>query len=276
MPPNKPYVRPKVQDSNGSFNTQWAGLNPHLIAKIFPVNSKGERIAGNEVHAPLLDGAEIEASMNWASAFENSGVESIKPTMSAMVQSGAIAPVLNSLEGDASSDRGVMSRAYGAITEATGINSGLKSAAGWAGQFEGRTGMTKLNSMQIFTGSMPIRLTITAVFRAFMDPIEEVMRPKDQLWEWSLPQHLQEDGIIAGFSKNDSLVGSFLPSEVPQLIGLKYKGRILAPLVIESISEPLDAPIDGNASCVQVSIPLSIASLTALDKNDWIKSSSTQ
>lgn len=267
----------KLQDSAASaqdtdFNTQWTGLNPHLIAKIFPVDNKGNRIDGKEVHAPLADGATIEISMNWQSPFENSGAESVTPALTQMLQSGALSSIFNAIEGQAESS-GLIAQANTFLAQFDEIGS-ISSVSEWSSKYEGKTGMTKLNSTQIFTGAMPVRISCSAIFRAFKDPVNEVERPVSQLFQWTLPKHLQSDGIIAGLISGgtEGLISGLFPSDVPQMIGIQYKGRTLAPLVIESISEPMDSPIDSDGNYVSMEIPLTIASLTALDKDDWSSS----
>ena len=44
-------------------------------------------------------------------------------------------------------------------------------------QFEGRTGITKLNSTQVFTGMPPVKIQVTALLRAWRDSASEVEAP---------------------------------------------------------------------------------------------------
>jgi hypothetical protein len=41
------------------------------------------------------------------------------------------------------------------------------------------------------------------------------------------------------------------------------------PMVIESIGQPLDSPIDVNGQVISTQIPLQINSYCAFDANDW-------
>jgi len=253
---------------------QWLGLNPNLLCHIYPVDYSGTRIAGSEVVAPLVDGGTLEASFNWQSPFENAGTESKAPMLAAMLQSGAIQPVLSSLTAAAS---GTGTAAGNAVA------SGIGSLSASAKEFEGKTGITKLNSTQIFSGMPPIKLSITLVFRAFANARAEVMKPYEQLWRWALPQELARDGAIAGLIKTATsqdqkdvkdYLHALMPSRAPMLVGIQYKKRILAPMVIESISEPLDSPITETGDYARLLIPITISTLSALDKNDWVKVSS--
>lgn len=245
------------------YDVQWGKLNPHLIAKIFPVDNDGKRIDGKEVHAPIAEGAEIEMTANWVSPFESSGADSVIPSVAAMMQSGAIQPLVSTFEGamEKYTPEGVSDWVKENITN---------PATDSLNDLQNKTGMTKLNSTQIFTGSMPVRITLSLIFRAYKDAMEEVERPNNQLWQWALPQHLQKEGAIAGAGRHDSFISAAFPSVTPQLVGMTYKGHTYAPLVIESISKPIDSPITEHGDHTSLLVPVMMSSMTALDKNDWI------
>ena len=50
---------------------------------------------------------------------------------------------------------------------------------------------------------------------------------------------------------------------------MTYKGRTYAPLVIESIGQPISSPVDSNGRYVELLVPMTLCSLTALDRADW-------
>jgi hypothetical protein len=50
---------------------------------------------------------------------------------------------------------------------------------------------------------------------------------------------------------------------------MRYKGLIYSPLVSESISDPISSPVDAGGRYVEKLVPLSLATLTAIDHNDW-------
>ncbi|AIY40137.1 hypothetical protein LT85_0979 [Collimonas arenae] len=52
------------------------------------------------------------------------------------------------------------------------------------------------------------------------------------------------------------------------MIGFTYKRRTYAPMVIESIGEPLSSPIESNGFYTEILIPMTLCSLTAHDKDD--------
>ncbi|HEY0662788.1 MAG TPA: hypothetical protein VGD21_15875, partial [Lysobacter sp.] len=135
----------------------------------------------------------------------------------------------------------------------------------------GRTGITKLNSTQVFSGMPPVKLSMTLHFRALIDPVSEVRAPLAQLKEWALPQVLANDGFIANAVKNgnkEGLVETVFPSVVPQIIGMQYGDMTLQPLVIESISEPITAPRSSDGAIIALSVQVTLATLTALDRRD--------
>jgi len=142
--------------------------------------------------------------------------------------------------------------------------------SGAASAAEGRSSITKLNSIQIFSGMPPVKFTITAVFRAWRDPQKEVEDPVNQLIKWALPVHLEGDSILLSRLVAQGIsFDTFLPSQVPVFIAMKYKGKIYKPLVIESIGDPIGSPIDKNGKFTEKSIPMTLATLTAIDRGDW-------
>ncbi|MGS0741335.1 hypothetical protein ACVBEF_05825 [Glaciimonas sp. GG7] len=252
------------QGTTGSMQilrSEWLGLSPHLIAKIYPVGRHGERTGQEqcEVHAPVTAGGNIEATLNWQSPFEQSSPDSKAPALIAMLQSGALLPGINDLK-----------RMFGfggtpeqAPQDVSKIEASIK-------KFEGRTGITKLNSTQIFTGMPPIKINVSLIFRAFSNPKGEVFDPLKKIWEWALPQKLSDDSLVKRLAgtKDEGVISSMFPSTAPQLIGFQYKQRSFAPMVIETIGEPIDAPIDRDGYYTDITIPLTLATLTALDRRD--------
>lgn len=95
--------------------------------------------------------------------------------------------------------------------------------------------------------------------------------------EWALPIELSKDGSVlaraAETAKGDmGYVEGSVPSKSPTRIAMKYKGRIYSPLVIESIGQPMTSPVDKNGRYVELAIPMTLCTLTALDRNDWARS----
>lgn len=237
----------------------WDGLSPHLIARFWPVERVGssrewQRVKNSPTVQAVLIESNLEMTLGWQSPFENAGADKGMPTLSAMLQSGAIQPFVDS-----------------------------KSSTGkFLESFEGRTGITKLNSTQVFSGMPPIRIQVSALFRAWRNAASEVEAPVNQLVNWALPQELASDGpiltLLAGIKTvaqgkplDEAAAKSVLPSLAPAKIAMKYKGRIYSPLVIESIGLPLSSPVDANGKFVELVVPMTLCSLTAIDRRDWGK-----
>lgn len=236
------------------------GLNPHLIAKMWEVDRKGKKIGNVTVFAPITQ-AELEITQQWQSPFEQAGVESIRPTLAAMAQAGAFQPVMASLglSGDGKAqvgDGSMVSKAMDALNS-----------------MEGRTGVTMVNSTQVYVGAPPARITLSLLFRAWSNPKTEVEQPKDQLVSWSLPKYLAPDGLLVNSINaaqgNGGWIDALMPSETPSLVALHYKNRTYKPMVIESIGLPLDSPITKKGEFASLIIPITLCSLTAWDRKSW-------
>ena len=242
------------------LSSDWTGLSRHLIASFFPVESyyaedaektkRWRRVPDSvEVQAPLTDGT-MDTTLNWHSPFENTGPDQKFSSFSALLQSGGITSLLQAIK------ELVPAGSQGFVQK--GIDS-LKA-------LEGKTGFTKLNSTQIFNGMPPVKISATAHFRALNDAVAEVRQPINQLMSWALPRKLSPDGLLVTAAKGDP---SLFPSEIPQIIGMQYADMSLMPLVIEAIPIPLTGPRDRNGVQLSAQITLSIASLSAIDQQDW-------
>lgn len=198
----------------------------------------------------------MQIALSWSSPFEDAGVDKIRPTITSMLQTGMIQPYLKN----------------------TGLDGGKIS--GFFSEFEGRTGITKLNSTQVFAGMPPVRIEVTALFRAWLDPVKEVEAPVNQLMEWALPEELAADGAIPSIingiklAYNDgpdrsAAIAALLPSTAPVMVAMQYKGRTFSPLVVENIVYPLSSPIDQNGNFTEISLPMTLCTLTAFDRKDW-------
>ncbi|MBL8473800.1 MAG: hypothetical protein JNM98_18565 [Rhodocyclaceae bacterium] len=248
---------------NNVLSSIWDGLSPHLIASFYEVaktdSGAWDRIDGKTdpvtVLAPLTD-ANMEITLNWQSPFEQAGPESKAPALMAMLQSGALQPVVDAVLGK-SKDGGPQQRS----------NDFLR-------QFEGRTGITQLNSTQVFNGMPPVKITVTALFRAWRDGRTEVEAPFNKLMEWALPVELSKDGSIlaraADTAKGEmGYVEALMPSRAPTRVAMRYKNRVFSPLVIESIGMPLSSPVNGWGDFVELAVPMTLCTLTAIDRKYW-------
>jgi hypothetical protein len=246
------------------LGSDWGRLSDHLLAYFTPVDDKGAPIAGEpQVRAPLSEG-NVEVSLNWQSPFEQSSPDTKAPAISAMIQSGQVELVVAALTRIAPGD-----------DQAQWKQDLRSGTAGLADSLRGRTSITKINSRQIFSGMPPIKFTITAHFRAYRDARKEVEQPIDQLMRWALPKKLYADGILNSLadpgatSSATEFIRRLFPSEAPTLIGFRYAGRNLSPMVIESIGYPIVAPRGDRGDLLTATVQMTIATLTALDQSDW-------
>ncbi len=248
-----------------TLSSNWEGLSPHLIAHFYEVAKTGDTWGRTQktdpatVQAPLTE-ANMEIALNWQSPFEQAGPETRAPALMAMLQSGALQPLVDAMLGKAPEGEGAQ-----------------RQSNEFLSRFEGRTGITKLNSTQVFNGMPPVKITVTALFRAWIDPLREVETPFNKLMEWALPIALARDGTILAqavqaMKGEKGYIEALMPSQSPTRIAMKYKGRVFSPLVIESIGQPLSSPVDSNGHFVELAVPLTLCTLTAIDRQDWSES----
>lgn len=246
------------------LSSDWTGLSPHLLASFFPVrrvvegtNVRWERVPGSpEVQAPLTDGS-LEQTANWISPFENQTADAKLSSLSSMFQTGGFEAILNSLQQFAGQDSFV----GGQIGE---VNANLKT-------LEGKTAVTKLNSTQVFSGMPPLRVNVTAHFRALFDSASEVEAPMDQLMAWALPKKLSTQGLVGNALDSSQEKGwrTVYPSEAPQVIGMQYANMLIKPMVFGQVPYPLTGPRDKDGRLICGSMSLSLETLSAIDKDDW-------
>jgi hypothetical protein len=107
-------------------------------------NARWEREPGSlEVRAPITGGS-LEQTANWVFPFESQTVDAKLSSLSSVFQVGGFEAMLNSLQQYLPAD----SFLGGSIDVAT---QQLKTL--------GRTGVTKLNSTQVFSGMPPLKIT---------------------------------------------------------------------------------------------------------------------
>lgn len=253
-----------MKASSNDLGSNWGSLSPLLLARVFVCDSKGvadiKEYQG--VYGAMEEGS-FEATFNWQSPFENMGPETKAPALTAMLQSGSLVPVLNALQAvNPAPDSKIGSM----------IDAGADKLKAAVKELEGRTGMTKLNSRQVFSGMPPVRVNFSMVFRAISDAATEVEAPLQRLLEWVFPQELAEEGILSEVVQTardvDSFIKALFPSKTPRLLGLTYAGRTWSPMVVESISYPLSGPKDAMGNFTDLTVQVNMATLTALDRPD--------
>ena len=82
---------------SNTLTSLWDGLNQHLIAQfceVVPLDGNDGRKWIKKDDSPIvaapLSEASMQADLQWQSPFENTGAESKIPTLSSMLQNGAI------------------------------------------------------------------------------------------------------------------------------------------------------------------------------------------
>ena len=250
------------------LSSQWGNLNPNLLARFQAIDYDGKPLPREpEVTAPLLEGARLSLQSNWQSVLENTAPESSAPGLTALIQSGALAPLSRFASDLTATDerdglRGAVSEFF-ADTE--------RAVAG----ARGLTGITKLNSTQIFRGMPPLKISLQAIFRAWRDPVREVEMPVQRLKEWAVPKRMAPEGFLLGAGGRDTeteeeavFIRRILPSEAPTLIRFSLGKRQFPTMVIESIDEPITSPINRDGDYVECILGMELSSLTALDRRD--------
>jgi len=192
------------------LSSDWTGLSKHLIASFYPVRRivDGTKFwwerepNSTEVQAPLTDGT-IEQTANWTSPFENQQADAKLSSVSALLQMNGLQPILNSIAGMFGNGSVVGDK----------ISSTGKALASLAG----KTAVTKLNSTQIFSGMPPMKISVTAHFRALRNSDDEVQLPIDQLMAWTLPKKLSSQGFVGNAVDAEQELGwkTLYPSEAP-------------------------------------------------------------
>lgn len=250
--------------SANDLGSDWGTLSPLLMGRIFVCDSKGvpDVTEYEGVYGPIEEGT-FEATFNWQSPFENMGPETKAPALTAMIQSGALVPVINALQAINPDPNGKIG---------TMLDAGADKLKSAVRELEGRTGITKLNSRQVFSGMPPVRVNFTIDFRALTNAAKEVEAPLQRLLEWVFPQELAEEGILSEVLQTsrdvDSFIKALFPSRAPKLLGLTYAGKTYSPMVVESISHSLTFPKDERGHFINLTVQVNMATLTALDRPD--------
>lgn len=240
-------------------------LNKHLLAYIRLFEPTAEDPFQVCV---LLEDAEFALENQYSTPFENSNPEGRMPNLMGMIQSGqmitSLTDVINiggfsapssqdSENGSAPQDKGMLGQVFDKLE-------GLK----------GRSTFTKLNSQQIYTSSNSVKISGTLVLSAWRNAHLEVERALQKLQEWATPKKLADKSALMSGLQEKSLEG-FFPSIIPPTVSLAYGGKTYEPLVIESLSAPITAPMTADGSRIAVKCQISFSSEKAWDKSDVIK-----
>jgi hypothetical protein len=279
----------KAKSANaGTLGSIWGekGLNKNLVVKIRPVvegnieGGQGAQTYNVDTSQPtvesLFEDAEFAIESQYSTPFESSNPEGRLPNLMGMVQSGQISAAYFSFFAainDPTGISGAIGDGASAIGEATGISdtfSGtLTEAEGKLQGLLGRSNFTKLNSRQIFTSSNSVRITGSLVFQAWENASKEVEAALRQLQVWASAKSLSSKSLIVG-GLSDGFSQAMFPSEIPPLVQLQYGGKTYKPMVIESVSAPITAPMNSNGDRIAVKVQVTFLSLTAWDAQNII------
>jgi len=242
--------------------------NKHLLANLFLCDKHGVQDSKDKtvITAPAFD-VNLDVTLNWHSQFESMNMDNFKPSLMAMIQSGEIGTAVQGLQAlsDKLQPEWLKEITGGQLSKTLGEKS--TDFVELAKQLEGMTGITKLNSRQVFAGMPPIKITLSMAFRAFHDAVKEVQEPTNTILQWALPKRLANDGLT-GRTDANSVISALFPSEAPAFVGLVYGRNRYAPLVIEGAPVQLDGPITSDGVPAYRVVQLTLATLTALDRND--------
>ena len=267
--------------SSKKLGSNWGdmGLNKNLIVKIRPViegnfeGGQGEQTYNVDPAAPvvesLFEDAEFTIESQYSTPFESSNPEGRLPNLMGMIQSGQVSAAYYSFfaaVNDPTGFTGTLGDNGAAVGEATGISaSGIfEEAEGQLQGLLGRSNFTKLNSRQIFTSSNSVRISGSLVFQAWANAKTEVEVALQQLQNWASAAKLSAESLIVGGIKN-GFSESMFPSIIPPLVQLQYGGKTYSPMVIESVSAPITAPMNKDGHRIAVKAQISFLSLTAWD-----------
>lgn len=254
--------------------SNWGSLHPDLIVTLSSCDRKGNA-TGDSVKAVIKEGS-MEQQFNWKSPFEDMQVEMLHPNLMLAANgltSGAVPALMQSLfdvtqgQETATSETGEGGSANGA---GGGMSGMLKELVGSLDKFDGRSGITKMNSRQVFAGHSPLKITMTLLFRAWQDPNSEVVKPFQTLQKMAYPKTLAEDHIQAVGGEEmgvDMAIKAIFPSEAPSFVKMTYKGETYPPMVIETIGKPLDAPYSIMGD-LWLEVPITLETAHSLDYKD--------
>lgn len=235
-------------------SSNWGAIHPDLIAVFHQIDAQGNA-TGVSFKALVKDG-NIEQQFNWSSPFETLTAESRHPTLMAAAQSGAFGELTQAILGG---------------TEQSAEQSGVvKTLKEFADSAVGKTGITKVNSRQVFAGHAPLKVTMTLVFRAWQDPQSEVAAPFAALQQMAYPPHMAENVLHEAAGKEGLTqkgLALLFPSDAPLFVRLTYKGETYPPLVFESIGKPLDSPYSPMGD-LWLEVPVALESYQSLDWQD--------
>lgn len=274
---SNPASNPKTGTPTvASVGSLWRqnGLNTHLVAKIRRVKEgnleggQGEQTYDVDTTQPIVEAifedADLTVESQYSTPFEASNPESRLPNLMGLIQSGQANAAYYSFFASVADPTGIANQVAQAVIEESGFKEKLESAETQLRGLIGRSNFTKLNSRQIYTSSNSVRITGSLVFQAWADARSEVEDAIQLLQQWALPVSLSDQSLlVAGIS--DGFGEAMFPSIIPPMVQLQYGAKTYKPMVIESVSTPITAPMTPNGDRIIVRAQITFLSLTAWD-----------
>lgn len=268
--PLLPDNAPKADIKQADYS-RWGKINKNLLCQIYKVhkvNKKWEKQGDSSVEAAITEG-NLELASQYSSPFDaNPDVR--LPTLMGMIQSGEAVSAIGGIASSLTQKDGILGAAINGLADLSnksGLTEGVKKIGSAIQSLEGKTNLTKINSIQIFNSTQPVRLSITLFFRAWENAKTEVEAPLSLLEQWALPVYIADKTILEGVAKEGILAGLF-PSTAPPMIAINYAGRTYLPFLIESVSSPLVVERDSNLNRLAATVTLSLVSRAAWDAGD--------
>ena len=258
------------------------GLNKNLVVKIRPVvegnfeGGQGQQTYSIDTSQPtvesIFEDADFSIESQYSTPFESSNPEGRLPNLMGMIQSGQINAAYYSLFALSNDPTGVgatFAQGVSMAANVTGVGDMLSESEDKLQGLLGRSNFTKLNSRQIFTSSNSVRITGTLFFQAWANAKVEVEDALQQLQVWSSAAELSSQSLLVGGIK-DGFSEAMFPSIIPPLVQLQYGGKTYSPMVIESVSAPITAPMTKDGDRIAVRVQVVFLSLTAWDAQNII------
>lgn len=262
-------------------------INNNLIAQIFPVQKMTDAAdsyayvgaENSPIVQALLEDGEFSLENQYQTPFENSNPELKMPSLMAMIQSGEGLTALSGLMTEAPQGDGIGSKIMSGLIQV------VKSASDYTGLTDetidklkgltGKTSFTKLNSQQIYLSSNSVKITGTLVLTAWADAKAEVEDALRLLQSWTVSKFLSDNGLVVNSVQGvqqegfiDGALAGIFSGEVPPTVALTYGGKTYSPLVIESLSAPITAPMNSQGNRIAIKVQISLSTLRAWDKRD--------
>ncbi|MDO4440577.1 MAG: hypothetical protein Q4B81_00155 [Moraxella sp.] len=267
----------------GSWTTPEAknGLNDKLVMHIYVGNYAVNDVEGMTNYKDtknvrcLVEDMEFTVESQYSTPFQESDPQNKLPAMHAMLSSGTLVDMA-----------GVMGVGGDVEVSNDGDDSLVDKAMTKIEGMMHKTSFSKINSTQIYGSSGSIRMSGTVMLVAWDDAsqVEDALR---LLQAWSSPTHLSKEstavnvaqGASDGWESGNGVIESSInavegvldgiyQSVVPPIVSIRYGGKSYHGFYIESVSAPMNAPMNVNGERIAIKVQISFISRQAWDRAD--------